>query len=269
MNKSFALCAMLGILLAPCAWGQTSEPADTEPAEKEGGLSVEGALTIPTSYVFRGYVNQDNRFIVQPEVTVFYGLPFGDSILWPYIGAWGNLTDQPAPGDPEWMTEIDAYAGFEWEFGNGLTLEGIYTYYTSPADAFDDIHELGVILKHDSWLQPSAGIYYEICNKNGEENTYIELAVKPKWTTEQIKPLKLEFPITLGMTPDEYYTKSNGDGYCFGYLSGGITATWAFNDAWALEVGGDYIQMLADSTEEANDGDQYKLVGRIGVKFAY
>jgi hypothetical protein len=269
MKRLFVWGAAIALGISSSTFAQ-QQTESVEPAapESKGGFAIDVTVTFPTSYVFRGYVIEEDHFLVQPEITLYYGIPVGDSILWPYIGAWMNLTDAPAPGDPEWFNEIDAYVGFEYEFGE-FTLEGIYTWYTSPADFFDDVHEVGLQLRHSHFLQPSAAIYYEICNKSGEENTYIELGLKPKLEPPPIQPLKLEFPLVLGLTPDEYYTDDDGDGQICGYASGGITATWALSEDWLLEAGVDYIHMLADSTEESNDGDESQVVGRFAVKFAH
>jgi hypothetical protein len=244
------------------------EAAAVQEDEAGGGLSIDASLFVPTSYVFRGYVIEEDHCLWQPELILSYGTSIGDIDVTPYIGAWANLTDAPAPGDPEWFNEIDVYVGADISLPADFTLGVIYTWYNSPADAFDDIHEVGLTLSHDSCLQPAVGIYYELENNDtGDENTYIELSITPGFDVEQLPALRFDFPVVLGLTPDEYYTDSDGDSETFGYLSGGVTATYALNDNWSIEGGVDWVQMLADSAEDSNEGDDYQVVGRVGVRF--
>jgi hypothetical protein len=283
MTHSRAVCAsyaVLAILLSgamanrvlaqaePAGQVEVSKEAD-KAAEDSGGFAVEGAITFPSSYVFRGYVLLEDHFIVQPEVTVSYGTHIGDITITPYFTAWANLTDASAPGDPEWFNELDLYLGADIELPEKFTLGIVYDYYNSPANFFDDIHELGLTLGHEDVFNPSVGIYREIKNSGADENTYIELGITPGFDVPQIQKLHLDFPLVLGLSPDEYYTKSNGDGCFFGYASIGVKGTYSLSDNWSLFASVDYVQMLADSTEASNKGDEYQVVGKAGVKFSY
>lgn len=59
------------------------------------------------------------------------------------------------------------------------------------------------------------------------------------------------------------------------WVSGGVVARLPLPmlsecGAWSLAGNVKYIQMLADSVEEANDGGtEYELRGRIGIAFSY
>jgi len=242
-------------------------PADAK--EDSGGFSFEGQEMFPTSYVFCGYVLLEDHFIVQPEATVSYGTKFGDLTITPYLTAWANLTDASAPGDPEWFNEFDLYLGVDIELPFGFTLGLVYDYYNSPANVFDDDHELGITLSHDDFLHPSVGLYREVCNHGGKENTYIELGLEPGFDVPNFEKLRIDFPIMVGLTPDEYYTDSSGDGEVFGYWAVGLTGTYAVNDNWSLLAGIDYVQLTADSTEASNHGDDHQIVGRFAVKFSH
>ena len=87
--------------------------------------------------------------------------------------------------------------------------------------------------------------------------------------------LTIALPVKLGVSLDEYYTDSQGDNYFYGFVSGGVTATLplpmpAKYGSWNLVASVEYIQMLADSVEAANDGGtEYELTGRIGISFSY
>lgn len=257
-----AFCALTVMLSLTPAQAQ-----ETPAAEENGGISVEAILTIPSSYVFRGYVEVEDHCIFQPEITLSHDHSIGDLPVSFWFNAWASLTSAPAPGEPEWFNELDLSVGADVEIGNGFTLGLTYIYYNSPANAFDDIHEVGVTLSHDCWLNPSVGIYREICNEGADENTYIELGVTPGFDVEQMQGLRLDFPLIAGFSPDEYYTDDDGDGHWVGYASAGITATYQFNDNLAVIAGVDYIHLCADSTRESNEGDDSQIVGRVAFKF--
>lgn len=266
MKRAGAMCAAILLFSAVTARGQEVLAAGAE--EADGGFGVDFSLTVPSTYVFRGYVIQDNRFIVQPDASVSFDTTLGGFSISPYVGAWANFTDVSAPGDPECFDELDLYAGADIELGHGLTLGVIYTYYMSPADTFDDIHEIGVTLGHDDWFNPSIGIYRELCNKNGDENTYIELSITPGCDFPQVDKLSFEFPMAIGLSPDEYYTDSDGDGEWIGFLMAGVHATYALTDNLSLLAGLEYWNLHADSTQESNGGSENQCVALIGIQFS-
>jgi hypothetical protein len=87
MKAVFSLCAAAVLSLA----SHTVAQQPSAELDTKAGLSVDLSLTIPTSYVFRGYVIQDERFIVQPEAFVTYTTAVGGFEVAPYVGAWANL----------------------------------------------------------------------------------------------------------------------------------------------------------------------------------
>ncbi len=260
------LCLMCAVLFSIVGFARAEEPATEE--SDSGGLTLEAEIAIPSSYVFRGYVLEEDHFIVQPQVTIGYDTEIGGFAVSPYITAWGNLTDMSAPGEPEWFNELDVYLGADIELPNNFTLGVVYNYYNSPADVFDDVHELGITLSHEDVLNPSIGVFREICDKGGTEDTYIELSVTPGFDVPQFDKLHLDFPLVLGVSPDKYYLDSNEDGTFWGYCSAGVSATYTLDDHWSLTAGVSVVQMLADSVEASNKGDEQQYVGSIAVKYS-
>jgi hypothetical protein len=258
------LCAIAittGLLLPGAVWAQDEAP--------ESPLTIESKLLATTAYVDRGYVVDDNHIHFQPELTLTYTTEIGGISLSPYIGVWADMSGTPAPGDPEWLYEVDSYIGAAMDLGRGFSFDINYTYNNSPANGFDDVHELSVTLSHDDWLHPSVNVIRELDDRNGEEDTYVELKATPGFDVEQVKGLRLDFPLTAGLTPDEFYTDDDGDGSVLGYLEAGIAATYPINDHWSLVAGVDYYWLAADSTQESNDGDESQVVGRVGAAFSY
>jgi hypothetical protein len=80
------------------------------------------------------------------------------------------------------------------------------------------------------------------------------------------------FPLTLGLSLDDYYELAGVD-HTFGYLSIGAIATLPLfrstnYGAWDVH-GGFEFQSLGDTAEAFNRGDQSKIIGTIGVGFSY
>ena len=81
--------------------------------------------------------------------------------------------------------------------------------------------------------------------------------------------------LLLGMSPDGYYLDSDGHNEFFGYYSVGVTFGLPLDlppkyGSWSANFGVNYIGILADSAEVANDGgEDYELQGFIGISMAY
>jgi uncharacterized protein (TIGR02001 family) len=228
--------------------------AQTEPAENP--FTVEGLFIANSDYVDRGYVVDDDHIHFQPDLTLTYTTEIAGKSISPYIGVWSDMSGAPQSGDPEWLYEIDPYIGVAMDLGSGFTLDFVYTYNNSPANGFDDVHELAMTLSHSSekdWLNPSINIMRELDDKNGGEDTYIELRLTPGFDVKQVEKLRLDFPLVAGLSPDGFYEDEDGDESVLGFVSGGIAATYAINDHWSLVGGVDYYWLACDATRETNN----------------
>ena len=86
--------------------------------------------------------------------------------------------------------------------------------------------------------------------------------------------MTLAIPTILGMSLDDYYTDSDGDNAFFGYASIGAELSIPLPvpekyGAWSFITSITYYQLCADSTQAANDDENYAFVGRVGVSLAY
>jgi len=71
------------------------------------------------------------------------------------------------------------------------------------------------------------------------------------------------------MSLDGYYLGSDGHNAFFGYAAIGLSASYPITDNWSLIGGVEYHYLFADNIEDLNSDSDYKVVGRIGVAFAY
>ena len=136
---------------APMAKGGGVEPATTQ-EEPEKALSIEATLTVPTAYMFRGYVVDDSDIQLQPDISVEYTLQVGQLTLRPHGEIWSNVI--PDSDHLGTWNELDLYGGVAIDLPAKFALDLVYDYYNSPADNFDDVHEIGLVVSHDDFLQP-------------------------------------------------------------------------------------------------------------------
>ena len=243
-----------------------------------------GSIDLRSQYFFRGYNQNSHGYIVQPNAEFGYTVyDNGTFSLTPFVGTWLNLTQQRGPGSPAHFNELDYIGGVDLIIKEKLTLRFLYTDYTSPSDAFEDIQELGLNLKYDGLplgpfekLNPAVGYYTEIQNKAETEHAYLEFGVEP--TLAEIKlanvPVTLSFPTLLGTSLDTFYTGAGGHNAFWGFAQAGVKASVPVSvdkkwGEWTLSAEVDYVYLFANSVRAANTGDDddVVLVGSLTYSF--
>jgi hypothetical protein len=276
-------------LAAALACPSMSFGADAEPeGPNKGKITFAGGLDWTSAYFFRGYNQEDQGVIVQPYMNVYFKLSESEkNPITGYVGTWNSFHSEKTLGDDgsfETWYESDLYGGVDFGLGGGFTLGGIYTMYTYPGGAFDTIEEVGVKLSFDDTdklglpfaLKPYVGVYFETTDKNGTEDTYLEFGIAPTVYTvnkDSDHAIALSVPVTVGCSLDDYYFDDSGDDEFLGYVSVGLAgsmpiATGPYG-AWSLNGSVTWMQLIADGLEAANHGDDYEIIGKIGVSFTY
>jgi hypothetical protein len=287
MKKLFAAAALAAALVAPAL-----VRAD-EPAPNSGALSLSGGVDYVTEYFFRGYKSAPAGFIVQPygqlNVAAFKNNDFS---ITPYIGTWNDVQDTKLPvnadgtGKPNgnWF-ESDIYGGITWGLPANFKLDTIYTLYTSPANEFKTIGELGAKLAYDDsafmkdhnvpfTIQPYVAYYWETFNDNNmDTRQYAEAGFTPTVPLGDTK-LTATFPVAFGFSPDGYYIKDSGSNETFGYWSAGAFLSYplpfpAKFGSWTITGGVTYVKDVSDSAQAANDGADHQWIGKASLTFAY
>lgn len=252
-----------------------------------GALHFELGGEWTSAYYFRGLLQEDNGFIFQNwlDLTVD-AAEIDGSNLTANFGIWNSVhgeTDTAGITDDflEHIYETDLYAGLgleveSWNFG--VT----YIVYTSPSDAFSTIGEIDLSAGYDDsdlWdnrfaLNPSATLAIEVDDTGGSEDSYLELGVAPGLSQDFGETtIDFEFPVTVGLGVDDYYIDSGGDDELFGYLRAGADASMPLGvperfGAWTLNAGVDLL-FLGDAAKDVNNGDDFEVVGRLGVSLNY
>ena len=297
MKKRLLCAAILAAVSIPALAQAQTSPAQ-EPSPNTGAIHFGADLNFTTSYFFRGYNQEDTGLIFQPNIYAWTEfLPDADksatiNSLKLKIGSWNSVQSEQTASDQVWY-ESDIYGVLTASFGAGFYVNAGYTAYTYPGNAFETVHELGLSAGYDDsslwtkWgvdgfaLHPEIGIYKEVDDGNGSEDCYGEIKITPGFTFDKYDipgfgPASITFPVVLGISVDDYYLDSDGSNSFFGYIQGGVQASLPITSipakygAWSLTGGVNYIQMLSDSAEAANDGGtEYEVQANVGISMTY
>ncbi len=275
----------IGILIMVLTVGIFSGLSGQAGAAEKSSWSFDAGSDFTTAYFFRGFRQQDEGFISQPYGNVYYQL--NDSVkLW--AGVWGSFHDQKQPGAirSKHFYEFDASAGVEVATGP-LTTGVTFIYFNSPSNAFDDIHEIEVKFSLDDSkfsksiglpfaLNPSFAINMETRDNGGTEDVYAQAGIEPSFEGKigQV-PVTVSFPVTFGLSFDDYYTSRTLDNDFLGYISAGMSAStpipMPLPGEWTLSASVQYLYLDSFSvrTVNRNNGDSSEVIGTLGIAVAF
>lgn len=267
-------------------------------APNKGAITFSGGVDVVSSYYYRGYLNENAGLIVQPYFGGALNIVESDDVtIGLSLSTWNSIHSVHSAGEAEvpsdgggagaWY-ENDIQVALPITFGD-FTITPAYYLYQYPNGAAESVQEVVLSVAYDDakvWngalyegfqLKPTLTLAYEFDDGNGDEDTYLELGITPGYTF-QVGETKvpLEFPITLGMSLDDYYVDSDGDNEFFGYVQVGVQTSFSLESLipakygnWSLNVGGYYQHLFADSAEAANHDESNVFWGKVGVSFSY
>jgi hypothetical protein len=268
---------------------QASEaaPSDIEPSPSRFSLQVN--LDFTNSYFYHGIRQQDEGLIVQPGAELAINIPERDDFrIDALLGTWnsfGRNGGTKTGGVINDWYEADLYAGFTITKGK-LSLTTTYTFFTSPSDAYHTIEELDFLLEYDDSellgkfaLHPYLllGLETGADGSDGadlDRGTYLEIGIAPGFSFDVEKtPVTVTFPISVGLSIDDYYQDAAGDDDTFGFVQAGVNASFPlpFGDrfgSWTLNTGA-ALMYLGDHTSEFNGGDDTEFIATIGVQLNF
>lgn len=226
MKKSFA--AIAGLLLAA-----TATPAFAQEEEESGPITISGGVTLVSDYRFRGVSLSDEDFAVQPTITVSHESGF-------YAGVWGsNIDDTPLFGE----VEVDLYAGYNTDIGEGTNFDIGLVYYWYPdgdsaAGNSDYFEVIGKISQDIGPVTASGTIGYswEQSSLGNEDNLYLGVGL-----SSAIPGTPVTLVGTIGYT----------DGALGALASGGNYLDWALGADVAVgpaTLGVRYVDTDIEST---------------------
>jgi hypothetical protein len=276
-------------------------PAHAQDAKgpNTGRIALSAGIDWTTHYFFRGILQEDQDYIIQPYGDITFKLVEGQGAftnLGLTVGLWNSLHGGPtgvdggAGGvpstDPKVWYEADFYVKLGATLFENLTAQAIYTAYMSPNDRFATVQELAFgFTFNDSKLlggfalNPSALIAFEVkgqADAGSDKGVYLQLGVAPGYTfnPKGAYPLALTFPVVLGLSLEDYYEFGTGDDDTFGYLQLGpaLSVPLAFipRDFGTWQVKGSvYWLHLGDNLRNVNNGDRNEVVATVGLALTY
>jgi hypothetical protein len=269
-----------------------AEVKATEPAgPNTGNVSVSGGVDFTTAYFFRGYNQEDQGVLIQPYANLYFKLVNEESFKATYyLGTWNSLHSEhtlAAGTGPDAWYESDFLTGLDLTFGK-FTVGAIYTAYNYPNGAFNTIEELGAKIAYDDTdfqkgklgfaLKPYFAAYAETADGNGSEDWYGELGIAPTVYTVNPQgkyPIALSLPIIAGLNLKDYYFDDDGHEEFLGYISASLVASVPLPfmpsqyGTWSLTGSFQYLYLNAEGLQTANHGEDYELIGKVGIAFAY
>ncbi len=273
-------------------------PHDIEfPPETPGErrLSLYAGTDVVSMYVSRGLIYSD-RVSLQPwlelDVPVTRSGPgILKDVTW-FAGNWNSI--QPgsvARGETrtgrderlrDWF-EADFYSGFRFGVAENVTASIRFNYYTSPSDAFADIHELDARVTYNDahwWpeaegfaLNPSLRVTKATRNRGGPNPWYLETGLRPGGQLAGLPGnMSLHVPLIFGFGADGQYLTPDREHH-FGFFQTGVTVGAPLNvlpeSAGVLTLSGGFDISAVPDRELNLRGDRTTGVARAGLTYSY
>lgn len=315
-DRSSTLCWSVLVLVpalgTTVAMGQPAEPtevASEPPAElpvlstpdPEAHVNANAATKSPFSlqlnldytsaYFYRGIIQEDSGFILQPAAKLTINLH--ESEEWEldaYFAAWNSFHGQktgakPAGDFSEYWYESDLLGGLAFSSGT-LSFAMQYVFLTSPSDAYETVEELNFTVGFDDSdllgafaFKPYALLAIETGadasdGAHSDTGTYLELGIGPGFQLDYgTTPITITFPASVGLSLEDYYQDATGDDDAFGLAQVGVKASIPLPmstryGAWTLNAGVSAI-LLGDHTGDYNGGNHEEVVATIGLQLNF
>jgi hypothetical protein len=289
-----AVAVMLGAGGARAAEEQ-KPAAEEEKAPNTGRVSLTAGVDFPTDYYFRGILQEDHDYIVQPYGEVTFKLleskgPLTGVAL--TLGSWNSLHGGPTGtsgpnADPKIWYESDFYTKVTTTWFEDLTAGVVYTAYMSPNDRFQTVQELGLGLSYNDAkllgpfaLNPSLFAGFEMkgqADAGLHRGGYLQVGIAPGVTLFEKGPVpvSVSLPLQVGLSLYDYYEFGTGNDDTFGFFSGGpaISVPLKFIPAafgsWQLKGSLTWLHLGSDNLKNVNNGDRDEVIGSVGIAFTY
>lgn len=286
----------------PDGWGESTyeqyrrtrdQPAATMPeasespaAEPVNPFHVQLNVDFTNAYYFRGILQQDHGLIVQPAAKLLVNLyRHDDLVVDAFAATWNSFGSNGGSNTGQLISdwyECDLIAGLVITKGE-FSLTTSYTFLTSPSDAFATVQELDFTLAYDDSgllgnfsLKPYALLAIEtgsVGSDGGDPGVYLELGVGPGFAFDLGRtPVTVTFPVLVGLSLDDYYNFGDGDS-TFGFAQAGakLALPLPFGERigqWTLNAGVSGL-FLSDNLAKVNNGDDFEVIGTIGLQWNF
>jgi hypothetical protein len=254
-------------------------------------LSLDLSLRYTSDYFFRGIAQKTDSFNLQPSIELGLELIETEDFSLALLGgSWSNFSDDRADGATgsfsEYWYEHDAYIGVSANVDR-LSFGAIYTWYQSPSSDFTEYEDLTLSFSVDDsglWddegrfsVNPSMSIAIETRNAavGPDSGVWLGLGIEPTVDLGDslLGPTTLSFPVSVGLSLDDYYQRADGSSDTFGYAEVGARLSFDLADslgsgAPTLDVGASYL-FLDGALDDLNGGESGEMVFSAGLSWSF
>jgi len=251
-------------------------------------FSLQLNLDYTTAYFYHGIIQEDTGLILQPSARLNINLlEAGDLKIDAILGVWNSFHGQKTGARThsdftDYWYESDLIGGLVITKGK-VSLTTTYTFLTSPSDAYETVQELDLTLAYDDSdllgkfaLHPCVLLGIETgadASDGGDSDAgkYLEIGVAPGISFDWSKtPISISFPLSVGMSLNNYYQDAEGEDDTFGFVQVGVKGSvpLPFGERWGkwtLNAGVSAL-FLGDHTEAYNGGQSEQFIGTLGVQ---
>jgi len=256
---------------------------------KESCISGDLGVTMPTQYMSRGLMLENQGVIAQPYLDLYFKLYEGTGFINKVVfnfSLWSSIHSHVQPTTAgtfdatarNWY-EFDWTPGIAVTFAKNFTATLSYFEFDSPASSFDTARSINLNIAYDDTdllgkfaLHPHVTVLSEL-NAPGfaglqGHGWYYEIGLAPSYTAG---PVTFTVPITVGLGDGKRFY---GD-EAFGYFATGLQISvplsfipecygkWTFSGGYTWYLLGDNV---ADATATGHES-QHVLQGAIGLTF--
>ena len=284
------ICLVLSVLCALTmgAWAEEEAVADASPFS--GSVTVD----VVTQYFFRGILQESDGFIAQPSAKLNWdvydnedGVLINNASL--VFGTWHSIHSEDTGStnsnlDPWFESEYYFGANFTPAMLSNTTASLTFSSHTSPNDAFGTYDEIALGVAYDDsdlWgdgifgftgLNPNVQLVTEVdgAADGGDEGTYLQLGVAPSLIVTKIgaRELTAAVPVTVGISLDDYYEGAGSSDDGIGFVDVGLDLGLPLTENLQLTAG-PHLLWLTSDTEDLNGGDNFEVIGKVGVTLSF
>jgi hypothetical protein len=300
MGRGWRLGAAVVAVSLALAAGTAGAAEEAKPAEKgpnTGAVSVLMGMDWTTDYYFRGILQADEGWILQPygEITFKLLENMGAlNTLGLTIGSWNSLQGGPtgieggsASVDPKMWYESDFYVRVGAQIFEDVSTGIIYTAYMSPNDRFQTVQELAFSGSYNDSkllgpfaLNPNALLAFEVkgqADAGAHRGVYLQIGIAPGLTVfEKTEyPISLAVPVNFGFSLSEYYEFGTGDDDGFGWWSLGVAAAMPLKfipprfGNWQVKGSFTMLRLEGENLRAVNNNDSTEFITALGLAFTY
>lgn len=295
-KHSLAAACTLTLALASTSFAGTAAPAKESKVVKEivqeSCITGDIGLGVVSEYVSRGVVNENQGFIAQPYLDLYFKLYEGDGFVNKVslnLGLWSSINSNHTFASAG--TSLPAWYEFDWLPGMTVTFAKNFALTVTWLDfdfvssggraggvngnlSYDDTDLLGPFALHPHIAVLKGFIGNMVGVPGGDRAWYYEVGIAPGFQVGKggSYPVSFTFPINAGFGHETY----NED---FGYVSGGVNVSvplafvpscygnWTFSSGFTYWYLGDNAAEASAPAITNGDQDRYVFSGSIGLTF--